>query len=301
MSKKSGNRILSDFSDNASYVIFFEDDELPAGVNGVVKVRVRSFDALLQYLGILGDSAVIYVSEKYRAANPHVAERLQTTDFDRDRNCMLREMKPEDFPELTNIIPLDLGGLAGTHLALQEKDTVPPSIEQHFVHKMKPQNVLVSRPLFSDGFLYFNMYHQSEEIVFDHNSDHVQGMLVLEAMRQAAIATTHLSGSLPVGGTIALLAYNFNFYNFMEKGTPIIIRCFTPVSVDRASNNEDVFVCCQVFQWGKLSASSFLKGTAFPDKARYSEYRSRTKRIHERDKKQYETKMSKILDSSRAL
>ncbi|ASQ90122.1 hypothetical protein CHL67_03535 [Prosthecochloris sp. GSB1] len=300
MSKESCNRIFSRIPVGASYVLYFDGDELPVGINGLVKVRVPSFDVLRRYLGILGDSAAIYVSENYHAGNPHIAERLDSLDFVRDRDAVLREVRPEDFHGLVNVLPLNVGALAQTHLALQEKDQEPPSIEQHFVHKLKPQNVLVSRPLFSGGFLYFNMYHQSGEIVFDHNSDHVQGMLVLEAMRQAAIATTHLSGNLPIGGTIALLSYNFNFYNFMEKGTPIIIRCYTPVSLENQVRNAEVFVCCQVFQWGKMSASSFLRGTAFPDRSKYSDYRRRTKKVHERDKKQYEMKMSEILDPVKA-
>jgi hypothetical protein len=74
------------------------------------------------------------------------------------------------------------------------KNFEPTKINKSFVHKTKEENILVSTPVKIDNVWYFSMFKKTDEFRFDHESDHIQGMLIMEVARQSSIATTHLEG-----------------------------------------------------------------------------------------------------------
>ncbi|MCG8346064.1 MAG: hypothetical protein MI685_13015 [Chlorobiales bacterium] len=281
-------------SERKPYTLIFEDEDFSEDGTGTQKIEVSSYEEILFYIGILGDSVEVYLSQKFKDNNLSTYEKIKALTYIQAKEYVRSHKVDKDVAKLMNKIPLDIKSLMHSPLAIKEDDSVPKALRKHYVHKKKDRNVMISEYFCKGDFLYFNMYDQTGEINFDHDSDHVQGLLVLEAMRQASIATTHISGELPDEGTIALLNYDSGFYNFLELTAPIIIRTHTPFSFDPGDKDGDVLVICQVFQWGKLAAGGLLRGKAFPDKSRYVNYRMRTEKLQSRIKKQYDSKMSAI-------
>lgn len=72
-------------------------------------------------------------------------------------------------------------------------------------------------------------------------------MLILEALRQAAIATAHLSG-LPADGALTLSNYDSRFFSFADKGVPVTIRVFALRSPLSAEYGQMIAFARNVFQ-----------------------------------------------------
>ncbi len=294
LNRKNVIRKYAPVSDRRPYTLVFKGEDFPEDGTGTQKIEVSSYQEILFYIGILGESTEVYLSENFKNKHLSTYEKIKALTYIQAKEYVRNYRVDKDFAKLMNKIPLDIKSLIDSSLAIKENDSTPEVLRKHYVHKKKDTNVMISEYFSKGDFLYFNMYDQTGEINFDHDSDHVQGLLVLEAMRQASIATTHISGGLPDDGTIALLSYDSGFYNFIELTAPIIIRTHTPFSFDPGDKDGDVVVSCQIFQWGKLAASGLLKGKAFPDKSRYINYRIRTEKLQTRTKKQYDSKMSAI-------
>ena len=292
LNRKNVIRKYASVTDRKLYTLVFEGEDLPDDGTGTQKIEVSSYQEILFYIGILGESAEVYLSQNFKSKNLSEYEKIKALTYAKAKEYVRNYKADKEFAKLMNKIPLDIKSLVDSSLAIKENDSAPEVLRRHYVHKKKDENVMISGYFGKGDFLYFNMYDQTGEINFDHDSDHVQGLLVLEAMRQASIATTHISGGLPDEGTIALLSYDSGFYNFLELTAPIIIRTHTPFLFDPEDKDRDVVVSCQVFQWGKLAAGGLLMGKAFPDKSKYINYRIRTEKLQTRTKKQYDAKMS---------
>lgn len=68
-------------------------------------------------------------------------------------------------------------------------------INPDFVHKKQADNVLLSKVEKVGNMFCFKGFHQSPELVIDHESDHLQGLCIFEVVRQAGIAAVHLLGT----------------------------------------------------------------------------------------------------------
>ncbi len=292
----SRNLFLAAVPGHKPYTLVFEGDCLPAGCKGLQSIRVSDLQDVQRYFSLLGDMCELYMSPAFRKEHHLILKELKALSSASSKLYIEQNVSPQDCSELLQQVPLDLRTLTGTPLALIENHDIPDAENRLFVHKSKQENVLISRHSSCGDFLYFNMLDHSEELQFDHQSDHVQGLLLLEAMRQASIAATHISGGLPLDGTIILLNYSSMFNAFIELTAPVVIRTYSPVSFGSGDEDKSVFVCCQVFQWGKLCASALLVGHAFADKAGYASYRVRTGNISSRSKKQYDSKISAIAE-----
>ncbi|WP_076790803.1 AfsA-related hotdog domain-containing protein [Chlorobium sp. KB01] len=144
--------------------------------------------------------------------------------------------------------------------------------------------------------LYFNMLGETEELIFDHTSDHVQGMLMLEALRQAALATAHILG-LPFTGGLALLNYNTNFFHYLERDAPIVLRAYGDFSANETSEDKEAPIFIQVIQWGKVCADATMKAFAYINGAHYEQQKVRLEKISARSKMQFDAKVSRILEA----
>lgn len=291
LNRKNGRGKFTDNCYQKPYVLVFDGDVFPEEQEGGQKIVASSFEEVLCYIGILGETVEVYLSKDFENNNPLLYRKVKSITYRQAKEYVQNHEADAGFGGLINKIPLDITSLMHSPLAMKEDDVVPQVLNRRYVHKKKDENVLISDYFSKGNFLYFNMYDQTREIQFDHDSDHVQGLLLLEAMRQASIATTHISGGLPDEGTIALLTYDSGFYNFLELTAPIVVRTYTPFSFNPGDNKGDVFVSCEIFQWGKLASSALLKGKAFPDKSKYVNYRIRTEKVQARHKKQYDSKI----------
>jgi len=114
-------------------------------------------------------------------------------------------------------------------------------IEGNWVHKTNPKNICISRiePLETkdhDGFIFQVAVDISNPFFFDHPYDHVPGMLILEAGRQAGTAVSHLFCHVSCKNIFVLKGLKLNFYNFATVNKPLF--CLSRVSEKKYRKGE---------------------------------------------------------------
>ena len=202
-----------------SYILLFEDDEIDIPDDNSQVIKAESFEEAADFLRLLGDSCLPLLSSEYRRIHPGIYERLiDIASSERSAEAPFNIGQAE---LLLNKLPLDLKSLTKSHIALRSDDKAPPLIDKSYVHKNLDANVLVSEPFITGWLRYFNIFTNTTEFNFDHDSDHIQGMLLLEALRQAGIASAHYQG-LPLDGKLALLNYNTKFLVSSYKDIKIL-------------------------------------------------------------------------------
>jgi 2-oxo-3-(phosphooxy)propyl 3-oxoalkanoate synthase len=292
--QKVDGQILNLNFGNPSYIVLFEDDAHPPSADNSQIVTVRSVEEAGRFSQLLGDACRVYLSPEYRLSHPDIAEQTdQLTDSLRNSGAML---DTDAAAALLRKLPLDLETLVHGAIAVNDGDLPPARIDRVIVHKHSDANVLISAPLSRGGLRYYNMFLETGELNFDHTSPHVQGMHMLEALRQVGIATGHLQG-LPSGGQIALLNYNTNFYSFIERNSPIVIRAYSSFTADETSEDKEILVFTQVLQWGRVCAEAMLKGFAFMSRQRCEQKEAQLARIAARHKTMFESKIRKVLET----
>jgi hypothetical protein len=280
------------------FTLLFDGDRLPLTSGVLQTVNLSSVDEAANFLLLLGETCEIFISNEYRKANPHVYAEVKTLSYSKKRKEAPFDI--ETAAGLMKKLPLDLKSLVKSPLAITTEDQVPDTIEKKFVHKKNDSNVLISEVFTSGWLLYFNMFNETEELTFDHTSDHVQGMLMLEALRQAAVAAAHIQG-LSFDGGLALLNYDTNFFHYLESDAPIILRAYCGFTADEASKDQEAPIYIQVMQWGKVCAEATLKAFAFMSSKQYQHQRERVEKISSRNKMQFESKVSRIHEAEPSL
>lgn len=274
-----------------SYLLVFEEDQSPSPSGNHQIVKAASIDEAIDMLRLLGDSCKPYISEHYRRQQPDLPEKIM---------IMASSEKTREAPfnidraiYLMKKLPFDLQGLIKSPIAISSADPCPRPIPKHLVHKEHESNVLVSEPFLTGWLRYFNIFFQTDELNFDHHSDHVQGMLILEALRQAGIASAHCQG-LPRDGKLALLNYNINFFNFIEHESPVICRTYCSFTADELSEDKEACIYIQVFQWGRICADTVLKAFAYINAERCEKKVERLKIISDKQKTNFELRVKQI-------
>lgn len=295
---KREHGVLTLHPGNKPFTLLFDGDKLPAESGVLQVVNVASVDEVSRFLQLLGDTCEVFLSPEYRALHPGVYAVIKSLVYP-----ALDSAPPFDIETaavLMEKLPFDLKSLIKSPLAITANDRLPGIIDKRFVHKKNDSNVLVSEAFSTGRLLYFNMLEDTEELVFDHASDHVQGMLMLEALRQAAVATAHIQG-LPIDGGLALLNYNTNFFHYLERDVPVILRAYCSFSANETSEDKEAPIYIQVMQWGKVCADATLKAFAFMSSERYQQQRLRVEKISSRSKMQFEAKVNRIHEAESIL
>ncbi len=282
-----------------SYALIFEDDsEPPAPPTGRTVKQVNSLMEAEQLCLLLGPACEIFVSDTYRQAHPEVAASLQRM-AEAEQAGQEVPFDIETGSAIMRRLPLDLKGLMNSPIALLDTDPLPPRIDQNLAHKANENNVLITEPYTTGWVRYFNMLQETEELQFDHPSDHVQGMLMLEALRQAGIASAHLQG-LPPEGKLALMVFNSNFTSFVDLTTPVIIRTycsFTPHDEYRKDREACIFL--QIFQSGRVCAETVLKAFACLNERDCRDKEIRLAKIVSGQRKRYVSQVNRIIEQGR--
>jgi len=276
-----------------NYTLVFDDDALPDGHQARNVITVNSMKEVMLYYGLLGGACEMYLSPEYLFTSDERLQKLEEIHEPLARD-LLHEADSEILSAMLRKLPLDLSGLLASPLAVKDEDVLPGVIDSAIIHKKNPANALLSEPYFAGNIVYYNMFMHSEELRFDHESDHVQGMLLLEAMRQASIATTHVCSGLPAIGGMTLISYCTNFYNYIEHDAPVIIRAYSSYTVPEEMGEKDSYAICHVFQWGKLCAEAVLDAVVFMNSERYDRHRSRTEKLSLRNKRLFFSKVQGI-------
>ena len=106
-------------------------------------------------------------------------------------------------------------------------DTNLQRIDGRYVHKLHPQNVLLSRvervPGPDERYEADMVPDFDHPFFFEHPLDHVPAMMLVEAGRQMGIAVAHLFLGVPFGTMFATQAFDLKFLGFAELSEPIVI------------------------------------------------------------------------------
>lgn len=273
------------------YLLSFSDDLFVETVDGSQVIWADSIEEAILYLKLLGNFCTPAISGQYSSAHPGLYDKLIALSV---------PIEDKEAPLDINIaasllkkIPFDLNNLVNSKLALKVGDPLPALIDKAYVHKNHLANILVSEP-FSTGWIrYYNIFSNSSEFNFDHSSDHIQGMLILEALRQAGIASAHFQG-LPLDGKLALLNFNTNFFNFLDPDSPMLCRSYCSFTADENSDDKEACIYIQVFQWGRICADTVLKAYACMHSYRCKHKENRLQKVSIRQKAIFESKINSI-------
>jgi hypothetical protein len=159
--------------------------------------------------------------------------------------------------------------LNNSFLKLHKNDPEPERIEQEFVHKKNSENVIISKPYRYGNMFYFNGFNKSAEFNLDHNSDHLEGIIIFEATRQAGIASVHLAG-VPLNGAMVILETTLRYKKFVECNEPYLIRTI-PAIKQRGGYSYGVY---NVVQNGHTCATGYFTGMVYKSKESYQKFRN---------------------------
>lgn len=192
----------------------------------------------------------------------------------------------EKISEVFSRVPTIHKKIYDSGLSLKENEGTLDRINQEFVHKSDIRNVVISRPVRFGNMWYFNMFLETNEFKFDHESDHVEGMMLMEAARQTGIATSHLNG-LSIDGRLNMSCMNTKFYNYVEFNSPILIRSISNIADFSNGDSDKSYVIVNIIQFGKICATVHLEGVMFKSKSAILDYRERSIRLNQKIKSKY--------------
>ncbi|NTW74941.1 MAG: hypothetical protein HGB29_08765 [Chlorobiaceae bacterium] len=280
-----------------TYTLLIDGDTIPSAEDGQQTVIASSAEEAARFLSLLGGACELVLSPTYHREHPglharilELATGLQDLDAPFDTGIAA---------ELMHKLPLDLKGLLRSPIAIASGTPAPPPISKRLVHKRYDENILVSEPCSIGWLRYFNMFLSSGELRFDHESGHVQGMLMIEALRQAGIASAHLQG-LPNDGMLALMEYRTNFFSFLECTAPIVLRTYCSFTATETSQDKEACIYLQVMQWGRICAEAHLKAYACMSNQQCQKKEDRIEKIASRHRNLFESKLARMIDKDMA-
>lgn len=141
-------------------------------------------------------------------------------------------------------------------------------IEKDFVHKKSCGNVLLSEPIRIGNTLFYKGFNRSNEFVIDHPSDHLEGIVLFEVIRQVGLASAHHSG-VSLDGVIVILESDIQFQNYIELNTPYYIQCIPAI---RKIGGIGFSVFC-VIQKDVVCAKGFFRAFVYKDRTAYEKRR----------------------------
>jgi hypothetical protein len=103
-------------------------------------------------------------------------------------------------------------------------------VDKKLVHKYLAENIFVSRvePLGTeqpDSFICQLAFEPNHTFFFEHPLDHVPGLMLIEAGRQAIITVSHLFLDVPDGKIFIVNKLNTEFKSFAELAQPVFSIC----------------------------------------------------------------------------
>ena len=144
-------------------------------------------------------------------------------------------------------------------------------IDRWMVHKRHEANVMLSGAVQVGGLIHFLASPLTGEFQFDHESGHLQGMALMEIVRQAMIASSHVIG-VPRGWGMVMTSFHADYHRFVDSAAPIIVRTLPGLGKSRARRREDwrnnrphrAWGVAQVFQNGQCCVGAHLTGLLRP-------------------------------------
>lgn len=170
---------------------------------------------------------------------------------------------PNEMYELASKIPISKNALK----ELKDKDG---PIDKHMVHKKKHENVLISKAVSHGNIWYFKGFEEIAELKSDHLSDHVDGIKLFEALRQATLASLHLNG-LQHNGVVALTNFKIDYLKYVELDEPYFIQSIPACEKDGGA----MFCVFNIIQNEEIVTRGFLGAYTYRSKEIYLEKRKK--------------------------
>lgn len=133
----------------------------------------------------------------------------------------------------------DLTNKTFDNIAKSEPTT---KIDRNIVHKHNDENVFIGdvEQTGQDTFECKMLFDREHKFFFEHNIDHVPGLLILESTRQMGTAICHLFYGIDYNYYFIIDFSNITFKNFTELNADIIVR--TVIEPDTRKKNRQIFV-----------------------------------------------------------
>jgi hypothetical protein len=251
---------------NRQYSIVFDGKNVNGNDDSCI-IPVKSRREVELLLLSLGEEATLLMDEQARKlCNVWDWYGRTYSDIFTDLKWSYRE--EDEVLDIIEKIPLPKT-LNNNFLKFYNDEPELERIDQEYVHKVNPANILVSKPYRCGNMFYFNGFTKSSEFVIDHSSDHLEGIVIFEAARQAGIASSHLAG-ISLSGTIVLLKADINYRRFIEINEPYLIRTI-PVIRQKGGY---FYVAFNIIQKGNSCATGYLAGLLYKDKESYKKHRT---------------------------
>ncbi|AFE06964.1 hypothetical protein COCOR_06509 [Corallococcus coralloides DSM 2259] len=200
-------------------------DPLLSEVEHPCRIPVKSVEEAEFLAAVLQEHCGLYLGAR-AAEFPALAEWADATPVGVRVGEQWKKDPPENVSELLARIPVRNPVSEGRQSFSEAEQARPlERIDPVLVHKRDPANVLLANACRVGALHQFNAFTDSPEFVFDHPSEHVQGMLLTELARQAAIAAIHGVG-LPLDWSLILTRLTLEFRRFVRTDVPVVIRTF---------------------------------------------------------------------------
>lgn len=168
---------------------------------------------------------------------------------------------PQEMYELSTKIPIPLE-------TIRKMKIINTPIEKYMVHKTNEENVLISEAVNHGNVWYFKGFSDIAELNSDHLSDHVDGIKLFEALRQATLASLHLNG-LQHNGVVALTNFKIDYMKYVELNEPYFIQAIPACENDGGA----MFCVFNIIQRDRVVTRGFLGAYTYRSKEIYLEKR----------------------------
>ncbi|WP_129045676.1 AfsA-related hotdog domain-containing protein [Companilactobacillus metriopterae] len=165
--------------------------------------------------------------------------------------------KPSSFYGLIDEIVLSKD--AQSRLFLSSK-----KIGKGYVHKNHDENVMLSEPERFGNLFGFKVFPDLEELNSDHKSDHIDGIKLFEAIRQATLASSHLVG-LKFDTATALMQTKIDYIKFVESNIPFLVEIIPFCKVDGGA----MFTVFSIIQNGEIVMKGYMGAYVFRSKEQF--------------------------------
>ena len=254
-----GNNLVVSEELDKQYSLVFDGCNYDGNSNSCI-IPVKSRRDVELFLLSLGEEVSVIINEKLRKLYSDVWDWLNGHTYaEVFHNLKWSFREEEEVIDIIKRIPLPR-----IHNVYSEQ----ARINQEYVHKMNSESVLISQLYKCGNMFYFKGFTKSQEFNIDHSSDHLEGIIIFEAARQAGIASIHLTG-IALSARIVLLKTIIGYSKFIEPYEPYIIRTI-PVIKPKGGY---IYVVFDIIQKGNTCATGYLAGFLCKNKESYSKFR----------------------------
>lgn len=144
------------------------------------------------------------------------------------------------------------------------------TMKKEYVHKVHQGNVLISDAERMENMVYFRGFNYIDELHSDHSADHLDGIKLFEAARQATLAAFHVMG-VTCQGVMALTASYIDYKKYVELDEPYYIQMIPACKPDGGA----MFTVFSIIQKNSINASGYFGAYTFRNREHYLEKRKK--------------------------